>query len=383
MSGLQLLLALIPHSDPRWQREALGNEDCEHLVKILQGSRARGGYFPEANSLTSSLLESRKRLWLFFRLLHLSAAIPTEVQGQLVALADNYLRPILIEQRVPLELRSYGPDALLDASKAEVSEAQNKALALSGKNAAARIGNSLGSSPNHEQSRLQAEKQQALQSPRADSETGSADSGGTPSFCATSMASGSNASTSRQSFERKPGDVGKALKKLTATRSDIARVLGRLPAASLLGQSACSAEAEKVLTDIFTSIVLSVPSTSLGLTSNQANRAASQTVAIATGYRFGSKPYVLRGVSTNLELLVAVVSREGDVPREISIALCEMCDEEPAVTVLTDAWRLLSSALPRSFNEALLKIRRQKLRRAKEAIRTISRSRSYEGSTRV
>eukprot|EP00913_Durusdinium_trenchii_P014988 g14059.t1 len=34
-------------------------------------------------------------------MVHLSSAIPTEVQGKLSALMDSYLRPVLVERRLP------------------------------------------------------------------------------------------------------------------------------------------------------------------------------------------------------------------------------------------------------------------------------------------
>ncbi|CAJ1397319.1 unnamed protein product, partial [Effrenium voratum] len=106
-NGLQLLLVLLPHSSPQWQQEALGGESCTELASMLFARRGANG----AQLLSAGYEDARKRLWLLFRMVHLSSAIPGEVQGKLSALMDGYLRPVLVERRLPTGYQLHGSDS--------------------------------------------------------------------------------------------------------------------------------------------------------------------------------------------------------------------------------------------------------------------------------
>eukprot|EP00931_Biecheleriopsis_adriatica_P039576 TRINITY_DN22626_c0_g1_i2.p1 TRINITY_DN22626_c0_g1~~TRINITY_DN22626_c0_g1_i2.p1 ORF type:complete len:1419 (-),score=283.99 TRINITY_DN22626_c0_g1_i2:74-4249(-) len=359
-SGLQLLLALVPHSSPKWQQEALAGEACSHVSSLLLGQRARG---PMASiALARSFAESRKRLWLLFRMVHLSAAIPSEVQGQLGALAGRYLRPVLVERRVPLELsecKALGseegavdgkvlqPPAIEDADVEAPKPASSSGAAKEGHHSS-----TPGSAARH----------------RPASDAGSAGSEDGLSFLGSSVAGSSMSNLSRRSGSA--ADVGKALRKLSATRGDVVRVLARLPAASLLSQSAAGSAEEGVLKDVFSSIVVALPSRCLG------HDKEDNDVAIATGYRFGAKPYALKSIQTCLELLVAArAPGDGSEMQELAVQLCDLADEEPSTLAAVAAWTSLAARAPLQFSEASLRRRRRHLRSAKDALKVMQASR--------
>ena len=53
-------LALLPHSSPAWQEEALGGEPCGDLASALLAKRTA----QPARMLAESYADARKRLWL-------------------------------------------------------------------------------------------------------------------------------------------------------------------------------------------------------------------------------------------------------------------------------------------------------------------------------
>ncbi|CAE8603378.1 unnamed protein product [Polarella glacialis] len=364
--GLQLLLALLPHSDPKWQREALAGEDCGKLASLL-GIGRRGQSSGRQGPLAECLAESRKRLWLLFRMVHLCSAIPAEVQGQLGALSERFLRPVLVEHRVPLScfhVEDPRSKVLLDTARHEQSCSQVADQAE------------------------RTQKDSFSSRARPASDAGSAESDERSFFCP-STASNASGMSSKRGSDRPIGETSKALRKLSATQGDIVRVLQRLPAASLLEQSACSTQTETVLRDIFSSIVLAVDSTRLHRFNPAwdavSNGAAGQVVVVATGFRFGSQVYQLRGIQTSLELLVTVPSMQagGTTLQELSIQLSELSDEEPSALGSAAIWSCLAAGAPLQFNEAALRTRRRYLRRAKEALRPSSGSHRASASGQV
>eukprot|EP00440_Ansanella_granifera_P069616 gb/GFBE01075533.1/.p1 GENE.gb/GFBE01075533.1/~~gb/GFBE01075533.1/.p1 ORF type:complete len:619 (+),score=100.84 gb/GFBE01075533.1/:1-1857(+) len=372
-SGLQLLLALLPHSCPNWQHEALSGENCFDLAALLFGRRRGLSARLASSALAERFVESRKRLWLLFRMVHLSSTIPNEVQGHLGALAERYLRPVLVERRVPLDFcpaLHKGADAASKQAMLEDSERGSQAP---------KVVQPTSVEENDDEDRVAACPSGSSSRARASpaSEAGSRGSAGSDdrfSFCAStaSQASGSNASMR----SNRPGDTSKALRKLVATRSDVAKVLARLPSADLLSQSACSSQTESVLKDIFESIVLALPRKCLSGDSS----AEGHVVAVAIGHRFGAKPYALQSVQSSVELLLAVptsqagapISEEGLAFREVSVPIFELTDEEPSTLDVVAAWTSLAAAQPLRFNEASLRSRRRHLRRAKDALRSMS-----------
>lgn len=60
-------------------------------------------------------------------MVHLSSAIPTEVQGQLPAVMDSYLRPVLVERRLPMGY-GHGLNGLEDLEGSPQASGARKAL---------------------------------------------------------------------------------------------------------------------------------------------------------------------------------------------------------------------------------------------------------------
>merc|ERR1712008_374952 len=105
------------------------------------------------------------------------------------------------------------------------------------------------------------------------------------------------------------GDMSKVLRKLSATRSDIARVLGRLPGAALTGP--VGGEADSILRGIFSSIVIVLPSSCL-TRSIQGQLSEGPTVfAAVMGFHYGHRRYSWQGLETSIEADVAFSSSPG------------------------------------------------------------------------
>jgi len=353
-SGMQLLLALLPHSPPQWQQEALGGENCAELASLLYARRRGLAPLVASEVLSSGYMESRKRLWLLFRMVHLSSAIPTEVQGKLTALVDSYLRPVLVERRVPtgycqvLGNPSNSSHAMLEDSKREGGEDLGED--------AQRHGSVKGASVSSARS--------------VESEDQTAESEDTFSFCASTA---SQSKISSASCDRM-GDTSKAVRKLFATRSDIMQVLKRLPAPSLMSPAGSTTQTDNILREIFTSVAV-------GVTANgQPGQGQAGAVGLAIGYQYGERPYNLSGrVQTTLELKVALPqtnqagssSSAGGSSLEVKVQLCDLSDSEPSAVEALSAWSDLAAALPLRFNDSALRVRRRHLKKAKEALRSL------------
>ncbi|CAE7454308.1 rlmJ [Symbiodinium sp. CCMP2456] len=357
-SGLQLLLALLPHSPPQWQQEALGGENCAELASLLY-ARRRGLAPPVASEvLSSGYMESRKRLWLLFRMVHLSSAIPTEVQGKLTALVDSYLRPVLVERRVPtgycqvLANPANSSHAMLEDSKREGEDLGEDAQ---------QHGSAKGASVSSARS--------------VESEDQTAESEDTFSFCASTASQSKISSTSCDRM----GDTSKAVRKLFATRSDIMQVLKRLPPPALMSPSGSTTQTDSILREIFTSVAVGVAKGQQGQSQGQAGAAGA--VGLAIGYQYGERPYNLSGrVQTTLELKVALPQAQSQTgssssasgtPLEVKVQLCQLSDSEPSAVEALAAWSDLAAALPLRFNDSALRVRRRHLKKAKEALRSL------------
>jgi len=384
----------------------------------------------EQTRMMNSVDEAQKRLWILFRMVHLSSVLPCEVHGQLCALVERYLRPVVVERRMPLDRRPTleGPDAdgrgaLLDvpstSTKAEVydmaSQDEKEAWrahhyaqewteetrqCIAAKSWAWRPSWLCATAESPSKTRGDLEGDAEQESPRPTcaltslreggkssrrSDCGSVDEDSLDSFYDGSSASGS----SRRNADRCAVDTGKVLRKLTATRTDIARVLSRLRSEALLGPCCQShPQSHCVLSDIFSSIVLVLPGSCLTAPGNAeaAVRDAAEgriVVAASTGFHYGSRAYAWQGLHTSLNLDVAISSSDakdmgvsvGDLLVEVSVPLTLMLDEEPPQVAATSAWSSLTAAQPLLFGEASLKSRRRALRRAKDVVRSMSSGR--------
>jgi len=377
--GMQVLLALLPYSDLQWRHEAAGG--CQQMATLLQsqvpGQQVTGGILTGRRqssgdqAFVQSLDESQKRLWILFRMVHLSSVLPSAVHGQLGAVAERYLRPVIIEKRVPLDQKPVMEAdednhhlSLLDGSTGGQSAAseQKGMLALMGEG-----GGSLDDA--------QPPATSMSQHPAATAEydiASTADDDDASSFC------GSSASSLQSGSGGVATDTSKVLRKLSATRSDIARVLGRLPTAALSGP--VGGRADSILQDIFSSIVIVLPSSCLTSPGNHDNAiqgrlSEGQTAfAAVTGFHYGHKLYSWQGLQTSIEIDIAFATPNGPdySPTELSVPLSVMLDEEPSQLACATAWSSLSARAPRRFGESALKSRRRALRRAKDALRAIA-----------
>lgn len=337
--GLQLLLALLPHTDPQWRSEALLTESSGSIsaAQMLYG-RLPG---VDRAFMREGISEAQKRLWILFRMVHLSSAIPEEVQGQLGGLVERYLRPVLLERRVPLG--SARPALQLHSGQA--SSQAHAAL----HDAAGKQGDSA----------LHAAAAKRRQEP---------DVGLEDDRLSTFYAeSGSASSVGRSS---KGEDCTGALRKLAATRGDIARVLSRLPKDVLVGLGAPSAAAEGVLGDMFASvIVLIAAGTKLG----DKDSFDRPVVGLASGYSMGT-PYTFESIETGVLLRVVTPRKNASGTREASIPLTALLDVEPDPQDAVMTWSALCEASPARYGDGSLKVRRRALRRAKDSLRALRRT---------
>jgi len=312
--------------------------------------------------------ESQKRLWILFRMVHLSSVLPSAVHGQLGAVVERYLRPVIIEQRVPLDwqpIMDADEDnhrgSLLDGSTGGQSIANEPKAMLT------LVDGGGGSLDDARLSTMSMSQQSAAVASTWDDDASS--------FC------GSSASVSLHSGSGGTAtDTSKVLRKLSATSSDIARVLGRLPTAALVGP--VGGQASSILSDIFSSIIILLPSSCLTSPGNLDNAVQGQlnethtVVAAATGFHYGHKRYYWQGLETSIEADVVFSMSTGlhigESPTELSVPLLLMLDEEPSQLASTTTWSSLSARAPRRFGESALKLRRRALRRAKDSLRAMA-----------
>jgi hypothetical protein len=242
--GMQVLLALLPYSDRQWRHEALATEDCQQMAMLLQGQLPRqqltggisaGHRQTSGQAFVQSLDESQKRLWILFRMVHLSSMLPSAVHGELGAVVEHYLRPVIVEKRMPLDRRPI-MDADEDNHGSLLNGSTGGQFAASEHTGMLALANG-GGPP----SAMSVSQQTAAV---ADYDMASKEDDDASSFCGSSLSV-----SSLQSGTGGIGDMSKVLRKLSATRSDIARVLGRLPGAALTGP--VGGEADSILRGIF------------------------------------------------------------------------------------------------------------------------------------
>jgi len=378
LCGMQLLLALLPHSDPQWRRAALDGEDCRAL------GRALGAVGAETAQVMDRLEESQRRLFILFRMVHLSSALPCEVQGQLGSLRDRYLRPVLIERRVPMGGEpgepGTGPSgckALMDAAAGDAASGAwassssapvpADASAQDGEDGLGDLSLSLAGGGRCARGAAGPVSLAVDAAP--------ADEDGLSWCDASSQSSRSLCS------RRGPGDdAGKALRKLVATRGDVIRVLERLPRRALEAGGA-DQRSESVLGDIFSCVVLVLPSSCSGSTrcapegGAEAAARPGRVIAFATGYRHGMHPYQLKGSLWTDVLLQAAVPAGKDAGgswrgiANVEVPLTYLVEEEPAEGHAAGAFAALAAASPQRFGDAALLSRRRTLKRAKDTLR--------------
>jgi len=348
-SGLQLLLALLPHSSPQWHEEALGGEQCVELASVIFSRRSvQSNQAPQL--ISASYADSRKRLWLLFRMVHLSSAIPTEVQGKLSALMDSYLRPVLVERRLPtgycqaLAARGVRTQAMLEDSLEQGGD---------------------GTAPGSSSTRT-ARHEERPRSPRSRGRSVSEEEGGADSEDHFSFVASTASKVSNSSGHRLGNDTSKAVRRLFATRGDLLQVLKRLPTQALQSQGGCNSQAESLLRGICTSVVVGVPQ---DLVPNvPRTNDSSALVGLGIGYRYG-RSYALSFAQIALQLSVVVPTPAG--AKEVSVQFNQLSDVEPSSTDASSAWSDLTAALPLRFNDAALRVRRRNLKKAKETLRSL------------
>jgi len=383
--GMQVLLALLPYSDLQWRHEALAAEDCQQMAMLLQGQFPRQQLGGEVlmgrrqnsgdQAFVQSLDESQKRLWILFRMVHLSSVLPSAVHGQLGAVVEHYLRPVTIEKRVPLDQRP-----IMEADEDNHHESLRNGSAGGQSPASEQKGRLVlmdGGGGSLDDARPPATSLSQKSAAFAEYDIASTADDDASSFCGSS----SSVSSLQSGSGGVATDASKVLRKLSATRSDIARVLGRLPTAALIGP--VGDQADSILHDIFSSIVIVLPSSCLTSRGNhkddgQGHRLSGEHTVFAAvmGFHYGHKLYSWQGLQTSIEADVAFASSNGpgyrgERPTELSVPLSVMLDEEPSQLASATAWSLLSATAPRCFGESALKSRRRALRRAKDALRAM------------
>lgn len=351
--GLRLLLAVLPRCQQRWEAEILADEDCGDALKTLSPARQVARTQP----LQQLVADSQKRLWIMFRMVHLSSCLPIEAHGQLGSLVERYVRPILVEGRVPLQ---QNPSLELEGGQEGTlhQAAGNKADA------------------NCKDAR-QGDSSQVISSQR------------------------------------------EGLKQLSATRRDLSKVLARLVPEALLcsGQLAAHVEASRgLLQDLSTSVlVLLAPGASNGTGGSTwafgGNRrphrpAAGATpvarAAAAIGFRHGEQAYTLEGgVRTNILLRVATIrgpeteiARSGSITdlrsgtsaatvsraEELEVPLTALLDEAPSEEDTASLWAALGLAWPGWYGDNALQERGSALRRVTATARQLRRGK-FDGQS--
>jgi len=103
VKGLQLLFAILPRCHEGWKAEILNDQDCGQATLCLQNDRFH--LRATSNSMQQWVIQSQRRLWILFRMVHLYSVLPTRAQGRLDFLVKSYLQPILVDGHVPISSR--------------------------------------------------------------------------------------------------------------------------------------------------------------------------------------------------------------------------------------------------------------------------------------
>eukprot|EP00933_Yihiella_yeosuensis_P080423 TRINITY_DN93828_c0_g1_i1.p1 TRINITY_DN93828_c0_g1~~TRINITY_DN93828_c0_g1_i1.p1 ORF type:complete len:487 (-),score=75.94 TRINITY_DN93828_c0_g1_i1:32-1456(-) len=345
-AGLRILLALLPRCEYRWEAAILTDADC---ATALADMRPKGGESLEVTLADRDVprqrlvAESQKRLWILLRMVHLSSVLPIEAQGQLSSLVERYVRPIILEGRVPLNA--------------------SRTLELSDDSGKEAFFEAAGHVP----------KMNPPLPPLANKGN---------QLLALNDVAGSQESSKSES-----------LKQLSATQRDIVRVLARLPAEVLLGpnqwpqglQQLEDQDAQDLLHDLLSSIlVMLAPSDGGSWAFGGSKRPARPSLvaygsmdgpqnAAAIRFRYGEKAYNLAdGIRTSILLRVATAAA-GKQAEEFELPLTDLQDDAPSAEVAFELWHALGEAWPGRFGENALKERTQALRRVTSAVRNFRR----------
>lgn len=285
------------------------------------------------------LQESRKRLWILFRMVHLSSVLPPEVQGQLGPLVQQYMRPVLLERRMPIQC-----DQIL---------------------------------PFQDECNQQDVHDGASETAAGQQHDSVVDEEDVMSWCNTTT-------YSSLSVDQHRPDSTKALRKLFATQGDLVRVLSRLPQAALTREYTENALVSSILDDIFSSIIVMLSS----LGPNSVKSSMTGVVGSVTGYSYGDTLYEFKRAQTCILIRVILpsssaidlgVTNATSTVEQVSVPLTSVMDEEPNLMLAAAIWKELSRATSFQFGEAGLKKRRHTLRRAKGNLRSLSQRTSISG----
>jgi len=113
LNYLSLMRHLLPSDEQStgWVHDSLSLDDCAPIAALLDipASAAGQNILPAPSRHDSTILRSRlqepatqRRLWLVFRLLHFSSAMPGVAQGQLKPLLEQTFRKVVVEGQLPL-----------------------------------------------------------------------------------------------------------------------------------------------------------------------------------------------------------------------------------------------------------------------------------------
>lgn len=450
VQGLQLLLGLLPRCDP--QRAALlADEDARRagvLLTVNWQQRSRSAYSSAggmllggAESVTGSprvpvqtmVTEAQKRLWILFRMVHLSSALPSELQGQLGSLVEQYLRPIVFEGRVPLEQSL----ALHDA---EGDDTTLRAAA----------GDEAGGQPNKGTKSQSARDDGGKGGSRLKRQGGNTRGHSYPFSADRAISTSPPQVTEPQQRHSFSGCWPDSAEKLVASRSEIMELLARLPSETLTDADALknNSIASELLKDLLTSVLVIVqlgndpPGRSRRMeglltdskyhmmprrgktppksyTGSTGGRNSRDHAAAVVGFRVGDRAYVLDGIRTSILLQAAVVcpekgarlraveaavpgrdrgqtgsihdlreksppltteggasgsssSRDRPACENIEVPLSAVLSEAPEPGSATRLWDTLSDIAPRRFNSASLRERHSSLRRVKASLDTLA-----------
>jgi len=369
MCGLQMLLTLLPRRQLLDKAENLAPDDCNLALAVLH-DRRRGMtlgslrsnvlLWREFSAMRKRVIDAQRNLWVLFRMVHFSSAIPSEEQGQLKALLDRFIRPVLVEGRVPLGIRP------------EVFEGM------------------MGGAPGANGHATSRNSRRTRDPPDAPPRRTMEASRRGHSFCSESSFTTLSGKSTVDS-EHNSLDAKKMLHRLAATRADIANVLSRLPPAALVDASlATCPPTGAIFTDVFSSIIVGLHSGHIPEDSSQSLRSNNsplaqqhEPVGFAVGFSHGDQEYHLDGhIRTTLLLRVLYPkpksgSRENiqeyDV-QQFSVPLSAITAEEPSRQALEAAWVAVEGRLCLAdgrLGESALKARRRSLRRAKDVLRSL------------
>eukprot|EP00929_Paragymnodinium_shiwhaense_P018525 TRINITY_DN12934_c1_g1_i1.p1 TRINITY_DN12934_c1_g1~~TRINITY_DN12934_c1_g1_i1.p1 ORF type:complete len:1458 (-),score=346.81 TRINITY_DN12934_c1_g1_i1:114-4487(-) len=365
--GLQLLLAVLPLPSDEWREAALMSEDLGYAAAMLYGSPI------EQAVICKELADAQRRMAILLRCIHFNSTISEDFHGQLPPLVDDYLRPVLVEHRLPLDRRTRTSSGLDD-------EGMLKSLVQGSSSG------STGRSPDGPK----ALRDMTPTSTPPLLPTLPAIADGSPGHALDDTSyyridTDSEAENRRRGGssppEAKQEELLRAMDDLPAAREDLKQVMQRLPAALLFGSSEHS-RIDGILDDVFSAIVVAVhvpvegPAAEgeKGMTT-PSRQSSSPTVAFAVGGAAYGPPYLFEGMRTNLQLRVAWLDKRADgkaAVQEGCVELTSLLETIPRLEDVYACWTSLRVADPQRFTPAALQYRRQRLLRARQALSALS-----------